>query len=137
MLKTLPLFAAALGLAAATAQARPVDVYDCSFNTNRPFMSEKVIMTHDIESDEVMVMDGMINFVEGEPIEARISQNDNDRFTASWRVVFRDSSGTTARLDYRMAFIKRNSNSVYSMSAGQYENRESARGRCTVSRQDF
>ncbi len=120
-----------------TALAKSVDVYDCSFSTTRPFMSEKLMFIHDEDAGEYLVLDGMIHQVEGRPMLANVNLDDAKRLKLSWQVLFTDYSGKSGRLNYGLSFDKRNARVVVSMNAGTYENREWVRGRCRKSTQDF
>lgn len=121
-------------LGASQAHSREVDVYRCLMTKKANLISEELVFVHDAKRNEYLVEDGVIHFVEGNPIPAKVKENSSKKLVLTWSVLLPDRSGTIARLNYRLAFFKSNSRVLVSVQAMGYTNQSNGRGSCRKSK---
>ncbi len=136
-MRTLGCLAATFLAVSSPVLAMSVDVYNCNLSGGKGFLSDQVMFIHDADAGEYLVLDGMINYVEGRPIVAEIKPSKDRWVKLSWDLLFTDSHGNPGRLYYGLSFDSQKSRVVVSMNAGTYENKEWARGACQKSIRNF
>ena len=118
---------------ASTGAAEVGDIYDCKFKVARDkFIADQVIVGVARKSKVASVYDGIIHSANGEPIEAKILQDDDKRYTIRWQVTVPNTLARDAKLTYKLVYFKTNKKAVISMSAPFFEQRQDARGNCTI-----
>jgi len=127
---------------AQTAQAAPGDIYTCVMKDVRgKAIAEEIILAHADNSDSYTVIDGIIDFYEGHPIEATLIKDNDKRIEVKWQVLVeynlenspkRVSTSTLYRM---VVFRKNNRAQIYAKPPG-YTNQWFASGRCARVRGD-
>ncbi|WP_413719731.1 hypothetical protein [Silicimonas sp. MF1-12-2] len=133
-MKSISILAIMLLFCGSQSYAKQVDVYRCKLTKTENLISEEMIFIHDAQLNEYLVEDGVIHFVEGGPISAEVKSDSTKKLVLMWSVLLPDSSGKTARLSYRLAYFKGNSQVLVSVQAMGYANQYNGRGTCKKSK---
>lgn len=92
--------AGVLWFLAATAQADVV-TYDCSLqNLEKGWISERVILSVDADTNRARVLDAYINQLEGRPKDASFKTLRNGEFRINWKMKIPMTRGGTAYASY-------------------------------------
>lgn len=129
-------FCIAAGSVAAAPLQAAEKVYDCSasFNTTRGFIAPRVVFFVDADKGTVRVLDGIIQSVNGGPIDGVLRKRSDKVHRIDWRVDDMPSDAGGINVTYRA-----NLNHVaktYTMEAGVagYDNDARGRGSCALAK---
>lgn len=126
-------------IVAAAVVATPVaalegNIYDCTFKVPRSkLLSDRVIFVVSPDGAQSRVHDGIVHYVEGNPVKAQVIEDTGKKLKIRWSVMFPFSNGA-ARVDFRVAYFKGNKKATMSSQAVGYVNQYNARGNCVVSK---
>ncbi|SMX25874.1 hypothetical protein [Boseongicola aestuarii] len=113
-------------------------IYECEFRgTSQKFLPESATLFVSNETDSAFVIDGMIHYVYGEPIEAEIQVDNDKKVALRWSYIFKDGSGRQARLSFRFSYLKLSGKAIITSRPVGYTNSDEARGSCTLKKSRF
>lgn len=89
---------------------------------------------HDEKTGEVLVSSGIILGIEGHPVPAKVTYENDKRITAKWemRYINRDEGLSLPRILYRATLYKRTLKIIISSTAAGYDVDFGGRGKCVV-----
>ena len=131
----------AIGLTLA-ALAAPVSaetlVLDCAFKEqgSTGWIPPRVILSRDLTSNKVSVIDGIVQTVYGAPIEATIATENNVRTTYVWAIKgYTNATGQyLSQFQYRVTVPKSGKTVTISAVPVGYSNSMQGSGTCTATR---
>ncbi|MCV3272584.1 hypothetical protein [Roseobacter sinensis] len=127
---------AVAGLAAATPIRAAETVYDCtaSFNTTRGFIAPRIVFFVDAQRGTVRVLDGIIQAVNGGPVEGSLKARSEKVHRIDWRVSNVATEAGALNITYRANL--NHAAQTYTMEAriGGYDNDARGQGSCKVAR---
>jgi hypothetical protein len=133
MYKRIATFALAGIMASSSAFALKGNVHQCKFDVNRgEILAEDVLLVVSPDESAARVYDGIVHYVSGEPIAAKITENSAKKLTARWSVMMTFRGGTNARVDFRLSYFKGNKKANLSSQVVAFRNQSNARGTCTI-----
>ncbi len=126
--------AAVLVVFALPALARPI-VYVCHNSSNRQqsVIQGEMVIAHDVANGRVSVNDGLIQTVNGGPLEGAVDSDNPIRIVFKWTVDnVRNRGGQNATLSFRGTYFKADGRFQLSMRPLGYDNSFQDQGTCTV-----
>jgi len=89
---------------------------------------------HDEKSGEVLVSSGIILGIEGHPVPAKVTYENDKRITVKWemRYINQEKGLSIPRILYRATLYKRTLKIIVSSFAAGYDVRFGGRGKCVV-----
>ncbi len=109
--------------------------YDCTMGaTSGGYVTDRYIFSYDPDKGEIEIIDALIKHEIGEPISAKLSSNTNKKLGFGWSVNLSNNVGQSARILYRAAYFKENSNFTVTgtVGGGEYIGSWTARGNCVL-----
>lgn len=134
------IFAAVLAMSTLVPLSAQATVYVCELAetgaNDGGWIPPETVVEFDPNSDKAMVFDGLIKEIYGKPIEAKISVNNNKRYTFSWNV--RNVPITTTEhkqmlvknMVYRLTVTKGTLQATETMKPIRFTNTFRAKGKC-------
>ncbi len=108
--------------------------YECTFNVgSRSNLPDRVQVEYDPAARKAMVLDPFINHYVGEPMEAEVQKDNDQRVTLVWRLdmISAKGGGTIMQDSTRLTILKSNLDATISYSQGVGDG-ESGFGKCAV-----
>ncbi|NRB34084.1 MAG: hypothetical protein HRU31_04955 [Rhodobacteraceae bacterium] len=125
--------AAALALLSSAGLAAPV-VYDCNLSKGPrgSWIGDRAIFWVDDVAGTARVIDGVVNYVFGEPIEAKFEKRPGGSYLFSWKIEDAPGSRGEARVNFSAFLRPDNKRVTINAALPAYDNTSSGRGRCEL-----
>ena len=123
-----------MSLAGAASAAETV--YDCnaSFHTSNGFIAPRVILFIDEAKGTARVLDGVVQGVIGEPLEAKLSKSSSKVNRLTWTVNNIPTQSHQLDVSYRLNFNHQSKSYTMTATVGGYDNDARGEGRCKLAR---
>ncbi|MBT9243921.1 hypothetical protein KM031_02695 [Gemmobacter fulvus] len=97
----------------------------------KSWIESDILVIHDAETNRVLVLDGIIQHFTGAPIEASVSKSTADSLSFGWSLNTKGASAKRGVVKYSATFMTATRELRISATPLGYDNRDTARGKCS------
>lgn len=110
---------------------------DCAVRTGASqngFISDRYIFDYDVKAGKVMVLDGVIQYVNEVPLAGKVSAANDKKLGVSWSLKLKSTTGIYIRMLYRASIVRAGMSVQISAvpQGGDFAGGFEARGTCKV-----
>lgn len=118
---------------AKTSPAAASQVYECHFVGGEvDWIKDKLFIVRDLKTNEIKVLDPIINRVFKKPIPAKVVLDSASRLEIDWTMANLPGTRGSTTVDYHMIFLKAQSTVSEKAVVRGFDNKESRSGTCAL-----
>ncbi|WP_159082384.1 hypothetical protein [Paragemmobacter aquarius] len=115
---------------ASPASASVIECQMEQMGMNMGWVAPTIALNQDVGAATAKVSDGIILFLAGAPVDAKVATDNAKRTTYVWEIKTQDGSGQNGKLLYRMTLMKADLSARIKVIPQGYGNNFDAGGRC-------
>ena len=109
-------------------------IYDCALKKGPrgSWVGERAVFWIDVDKGKAQVIDGVVDYVYGKPLPARLDVRNNGNLMVSWSVDEAPGRNVQTIVEYSAILIPKSGRVTINAVLPSYDNRSSGRGKCRI-----